>query len=67
MLHSKTRDAVVFQIGLAVFLTLVLLAILIPFWRVIVTAFIPLEIYTREGVPFFLSPTKWSLEGKQVP
>jgi len=62
MLHSKTRDAMMFQIGLAIFLTIILLIILIPFWRVIVTAFIPLDIYTREGVPFFLSPTKWSFE-----
>ena len=62
MLHSRTRDAVFFQIGLAVFLTLILLIILIPFWRVIVTAFIPLDIYTREGVPFFLSPTQWTAE-----
>jgi len=62
MLQTKTRDAVVFQIGLAIFLSLVLLIILIPFWRVIVTAFIPLTIYTREGVPFFLSPTKWTFE-----
>jgi len=62
MLHTKTRDAMIFQIGLAIFLTIILLIILIPFWRVIVTAFIPLEIYTREGVPFFLSPTKWSFE-----
>jgi putative aldouronate transport system permease protein len=62
MLHSRTRDALVFQIGLAVFLTILLLAILIPFWRVIVTAFIPLEIYTREGVPFFLPPTQWTAE-----
>jgi putative aldouronate transport system permease protein len=62
MLHSKTRDVIVFQTGLAIFLTLLLLIILIPFWRVIVTAFIPLDIYTREGVPFFLSPTQWSVE-----
>ena len=62
MLHSKTRDAMIFQIVLAIFLTIILLIILIPFWRVIVTAFIPLDIYTREGVPFFLSPTKWSFE-----
>jgi putative aldouronate transport system permease protein len=62
MLHSKTRDAVGFQIGLAVFLSILLLAILIPFWRVIVTAFIPLEIYTRDGVPFFLPPTQWTAE-----
>jgi putative aldouronate transport system permease protein len=62
MLHSRTRDAVLFQIGLAVFLTIILLIILIPFWRVIVTAFVPLDIYTREGVPFFLLPTEWTIE-----
>lgn len=62
MLQSRTRDAIFFQVGLAIFLTIVLLIILIPFWRVIVTAFIPLDIYTREGVPFFLSPTQWTLE-----
>ena len=62
MLYTKTRDAVFFQIGLAIFLTLILLIVLIPFWRVIVTAFVPLDIYTHEGVPFFLSPTKWSFE-----
>ena len=62
MLHSRTRDAVFFQIGLAVFLTLILLIILIPFWRVIVPAFSPLDIYTRDGVPFFLSPTQWTAE-----
>jgi putative aldouronate transport system permease protein len=47
---------------LAVFLTIVLLIILIPFWRVIITAFIPLDLYTRDGVPFFLSPTQWTAE-----
>jgi len=53
---------VVFQIGIAIFLTIMLFIILIPFWRVIVTAVIPLDIYTRQGVPFFLSPTKWTFE-----
>jgi putative aldouronate transport system permease protein len=62
MLYTKTRDAMMFQAGLAVFLILLLLIILIPFWRVIVTAFIPLDIYTREGVPFFLAPTQWTFE-----
>ena len=62
MLHTKTRDAIVFQVGLAIFLSLILLIILIPFWRVIVTAFVPLDIYTREGVPFFLPPTQWTAE-----
>lgn len=62
MLRSKTRDAILFQIGLAIFLTIILLLILLPFWRVIVTAFIPLDIYTREGIPFFLSHTEWTFE-----
>jgi putative aldouronate transport system permease protein len=62
MLQTRTRDAMFFQIGLAIFLTIILLIILVPFWRVIVTAFIPLDIYTREGVPFFLSPTEWTVE-----
>jgi len=62
MLQTRTRDAVIFQIGIAIFLTILLLMILIPFWRVIVTAVIPLDIYTKEGVPFFLSPTKWTSE-----
>jgi len=61
-LHTRTRDTVVFQIGIAIFLTIMLFIILIPFWRVIVTAVIPLDIYTRQGVPFFLSPTKWTFE-----
>jgi putative aldouronate transport system permease protein len=62
MLHIRTRDQVVFQVGLTIFLTLILFLILIPFWRVIVTAFIPLDIYTRQGVPFFLPPTQWTIE-----
>jgi len=62
VLQTRTRDAVVYQIGLAIFLTIILLLILIPFWRVIVTAVIPLDIYTHQGVPFFLSPTKWTFE-----
>ena len=62
MLQSKTRDAVIFQVGLAIFLTIILLVIVLPFWRVIVTAFVPLDIYTKEGIPFFLSPTQWTAE-----
>jgi putative aldouronate transport system permease protein len=62
MLRAKTRDAVIFQVGLAVFLSAILLAILIPFWRVVVTALVPLDVYTREGVPFLLPPTQWTFE-----
>ncbi len=62
MLKTKTRGAFSFQVGIAIFLTVALLIVVIPFWRVIVTAFIPLDVYTREGVPFFLSPTEWTGE-----
>jgi putative aldouronate transport system permease protein len=62
MLQAKTRDAILFQIGLVILLALILLVILIPFWRVIVTALIPLDVYTREGIPFFLPPTQWTFE-----
>lgn len=62
MLQARTRDAIVFQILVGIFLLFALLAILIPFWRVVVTAFIPLDIYTQQGVSLFLPPTEWSLE-----
>ncbi len=62
MLRMRTRGGLAFQIGIAAFLLVALLIVLIPFWRVIVTAFVPLDVYTHEGVPFFLSPAKWSIE-----
>ncbi|MBI9049183.1 MAG: carbohydrate ABC transporter permease [Anaerolineaceae bacterium] len=62
MSRLKTRDSVTFQVGITIFLTIILFIIIIPFWRVIVTAFIPLDIYTKEGVSLFLSPTKWTWE-----
>ncbi|MCB8965800.1 MAG: carbohydrate ABC transporter permease [Ardenticatenaceae bacterium] len=62
MLQTKTRDVIAYQTILAIFLTIVLFIILIPFWRVIVTAFTPLDVYTKQGVPFFLSPSKWTAE-----
>jgi len=62
MLQAKTRDQIFFQTGVGIFLTVILFIILIPFWRVIVTAFVPLDVYTREGVPFFLPPTEWTTE-----
>ncbi len=62
MQQIKTRDAVTYQLVVAAFLFIVLLIIVVPFWRVIVTAFTPLDIYTKEGIPFFLSPLKWTTE-----
>ncbi|GIK36519.1 MAG: putative ABC transporter permease protein YtcP [Chloroflexota bacterium] len=60
MVQVKTRDAVIYQLLVAIFLFFVLIAIVIPFWRVVVTAFTPLDIYTKQGVPFFLSPLDWT-------
>lgn len=60
MVQVKTRDAVIYQLLVAIFLLFVLIAIVIPFWRVVVTAFTPLDIYTKQGVPFFLSPLDWT-------
>ncbi len=62
MQHTKTRDAVTYQFFVAAFLFVVLVIIVVPFWRVIVTAFTPLNIYTQQGVPFFLSPADWTAE-----
>jgi len=62
MQHTKTRDAVAYQIFVAALLFVVLVVIIVPFWRVVVTAFTPLNIYTQQGVPFFLSPLDWTAE-----
>jgi putative aldouronate transport system permease protein len=61
-MHIRTRDAIAFQIGIVAFLAVVFLIIAIPLWRVLMTAVVPLDIYTREGIPFFLAPWKWSVE-----
>jgi putative aldouronate transport system permease protein len=60
MVQVKTRDAVVYQLFVALLLLFVLIVIVVPFWRVVVTAFTPLDIYTQRGVPFFLSPLEWT-------
>jgi putative aldouronate transport system permease protein len=62
MLKNKTRDVVAYQTFLAVILFIVLLIIMIPLWRVLITSMTPLDIYTQQGIPFFLSPTKWTAE-----
>ena len=62
MLKNKTRDVIIYQTFLAIVLFIVLLIIMIPLWRVLITSMTPLDIYTQQGVPFFLSPTKWTGE-----
>lgn len=48
-----------FQYGIFALLILVAVIILVPFWRVIMTAVTPLDIFVREGIPFVLAPWKW--------
>lgn len=65
MLRIKGRDEAGFQIGVNGFLLVVLFLILLPLWRVFMTSLTPLDVYTKEGVPFFLSPLQWSLSAYQ--
>src|SRR4030042_2403673 len=62
MVQVRTRDALAFQALVAVILLIVLIAIILPLWRVIVTAFPPLDVYTRGGAPLFLAPGQWTAE-----
>ena len=62
MLKNKTRDVIAYQTFLAIVLFVVLLIIMIPLWRVLITSVTPLDIYTNQGIPFFLSPTEWTSE-----
>jgi putative aldouronate transport system permease protein len=62
MSQLKARHGIAFQILIAIFLFLLLLIIVVPFWRVVMAALTPLNIYTGEGVPFFLPFKDWSFE-----
>lgn len=60
MVKVKGRDDIIFQILVNGFLIAVLLAILIPLWRVVMTSFTPLEVYMRGGTRMFQWPWEWS-------
>ncbi len=65
MLRTKIRNEIGFQILVSGFLLTVLIVILLPLWRVVMTSFTPLDVYNREGVPFFLVPWEWSVAAYQ--
>jgi putative aldouronate transport system permease protein len=60
MFRSSNRDEWGFQLFVNGFLLIVLLIILIPLWRVIMTSLTPLDVYMKGGVPFFQWPWDWS-------
>lgn len=60
MIKVKGRDDIIFQIVVNSFLLAVLLIILVPLWRVIMTSFTPLEVYMRGGTPMLQWPWQWS-------
>ena len=61
MFKSFRRDELGFQLLTNAFLLIVLLAIVIPLWRVIMTSFTPLDVYMKGGTPMFQLPWQWSL------
>jgi len=65
MFRSSNRDEWGFQLLVNGFLLVVLLIILIPLWRVIMTSLTPLDVYMKGGVPFFQWPWDWSFGAYQ--
>lgn len=60
MFRIKGREEWGFQLLVNGFLLVVLLIIVIPLWRVIMSSVTPLEVFNRGGVPFFQWPWEWS-------
>lgn len=60
MFRSIRRDEWGFQLIVNGFLLVVLLIIVIPMWRVIMTSLTPLDVYMRGGTPAFQWPWEWS-------
>ncbi len=61
MLRIKKQRDKGFQILVNGLLVLVLVVIALPLWRVVMTSFTPIAVFTREGVPFFMVPWEWSV------
>ncbi len=61
MFRSLNRSELGFQLAVNGFLLTVLLIIVVPLWRVVMTSFTPLDVYMKSGVPFLQWPWDWSL------
>ncbi len=60
MFRLGHRDEWGFQLLVNGFLLLVLIIIVIPLWRLIMTSLTPLDVYMRGGTPMFQWPWEWS-------
>lgn len=60
-MRTRMRDEITFQLLIGVFLLSVLIAIALPLWRVVMTSFTPIDVFNKEGVPFFMVPWQWSM------
>ncbi len=61
MFRLNGREEWGFQFLVNAFLLLVLISIVIPLWRVLMASLTPLDVYTKQGIPFFQWPWEWSL------
>ncbi|MBI5653748.1 MAG: carbohydrate ABC transporter permease [Chloroflexi bacterium] len=59
-MFRSSREDWGFQLLINGFLLIVLILILIPLWRVIMTSLTPLDVYMRGGTPAFQFPWDWS-------
>ncbi len=65
MFRGLKPDERGFQFIVNGFLLVVLLLIVIPLWRVLMTSLTPLDVFMKGGVPFFQWPWEWSLGAYQ--
>jgi putative aldouronate transport system permease protein len=61
VLRTRNGEDRVFQILVNSLLVIVLIVISLPLWRVLMTSFTPIGVFTKEGVPFFMWPWEWSV------
>jgi putative aldouronate transport system permease protein len=59
-MFRSSREDWGFQFLINGFLLIVLILILIPLWRVIMTSLTPLDVYMRGGTPMIQMPWEWS-------
>ncbi len=60
--HLKSFDEILFQVLVNGFLVAILLAVLIPLWRVLIMSVTPLNIIDQTALGMWISPLRWSFE-----